>query len=182
MYTGGKITEVEIGGCKFYIRQFDPFRAISVLGDLQRVIAPVLGSIAGSIKKNGIEGDLADLSVIAGAMEEVFAALPAQLDGDKLQGLSKKLLQTDFIGVSVDGSKPVMLDAGKINEVFTGKPYDMLRLMYEVAKANYADFSMLSNIPVGLRVAFGETKSKFQANLTNLFNPKPSSGEPSTQE
>lgn len=181
MYTGGKITEVEIGGNVFYIRQFDPFRAIGVLGELQKVISPILGGLAGAVSKNGIDKDIADLSVVAGALQEIFESLPEHLDGDKLQSLSKKLLNKDFIGVSVGGEgKPVMLDAGAINEVFTGCPYDMLRLMYEVAKANYADFSMLSNIPGGLQGVFGEMKSKFLGNLQKNLNQKSSSGEPLT--
>lgn len=177
MYAGGKITETEISGNRFYIRQFDPFRALAVLGELQKVIAPLLGGIAGSVKKSGVDKDMADISVIAGALEEIMSALPRHMDGEKLQNLSKKLLQADFIGVSIDGqNKPVALDAGMINEVFTGKPYDMLRLMYEVAKANYADFSLPSSIPAGLRVAFGEAKQKFQVNLVNLFSPSSLSG------
>lgn len=182
-YTGGKITEVEIGGNIFYIRQFDPFQALKVLGELQKLITPILGGVAGAISKNGVDKDITDIRIVAAALQDVFNALPDQLDGEKLHALSKKLLNAEFIGVMIDGEgQPVKLSTDRINDVFTGNPYDMLRLMFEVAKANYADFSMLSNIPLGLRGAFGEIKSKFLENLRKTSAPKSASGAQLTVE
>ena len=45
MWTGGKFTEVKIGDDVFTVRQFPPFYAIRVLGELQKIITPALGGV-----------------------------------------------------------------------------------------------------------------------------------------
>ena len=93
------------------------------------------------------------------------------IDGDVMEHVLRLVLDENYISVSTNGSKNNLayLTEEKVNEVFEGKPIDMIMLAVEVVKVNYLDFTMLSSIPTGFLKTLGTMKSAFQENLqTNL--------------
>ena len=84
-----------------------------------------------------------------------------------LQRAMNLLLDKNYVAVEVtanNGTKTfTQLDEGLINEIFTGRTFDLLALMVEVFKINFLDFSKLSSLPSGVREAFGEIKLPFRA-------------------
>ena len=77
------------------------------------------------------------------------------------------ILDENYVAVEVtadNGTKTfTRLNEGLINEIFTGRTFDLLVLMIEVFKINFLDFSKLSSLPTGVREVFGEIKLPFQA-------------------
>jgi hypothetical protein len=93
------------------------------------------------------------------------------IDGDVIEHVLRLVLDENYISVSTNGSKNNLayLTEEKVNEVFEGKPIDMIMLAVEVVKVNYLDFTMLSSIPTGFLKTLGTMKSSFQESLqTNL--------------
>ena len=135
MWDGGKFTKYQQGEYTFTIRQFAPFKAIKVLGDLQKIISPALSGALSGLKKTP-EADT---------------------------NLYKNYVSVEV--VDKNGTKNfTQLDEGLINEIFTGRTFDLLALMVKVFQVNFMDFSKLSSIPSGVREVFGEIKSPFQEN------------------
>ena len=50
MFDGGKITKWRQGDYEFSIRQMNPFHAMKVLGDLQKILLPVIGGEVKGLK------------------------------------------------------------------------------------------------------------------------------------
>lgn len=164
-----KPVEYKQGKTVFYIHRFPPFMAMRVLGELNKVIAPVLGGAA-----KGLEGaDMGcgnGLGAIAPVLGDALKNLML-IDGDVMEHVLRLVLDENYISVSTNGSKNNLayLTEEKVNEVFEGKPIDMIMLAVEVVKVNYLDFTMLSSIPTGFLKTLGTMKSTFQESLqTNL--------------
>ncbi len=154
--------EVRLGNSVFYIHQFPVFYAMHVLGELQKVIVPVLGGAIKGAKGANMDADVNDLSVLVDVAGDAIASLPMHLNGDSLEKLSKMLLDPTYVAISVDGrQKAIRLSEQVLDEVFTGRPIDMLVLMFQVVKVNFMDFQKLSSVPIGFRTAFGEITKKF---------------------
>lgn len=166
MWDGGKFTKFQQGEYTFTIRQFAPFRAIKVLGDLQKIISPALSGALSGLKKTP-EADTNNFLSLAPILSDALEKLAYSLDGDKLQNAMEILLDKNYVSVEVvakNGTKNfTQLDEGLINEIFTGRTFDLLALMVEVFRVNFMDFSKLSSIPSGVREVFGEIKSPFRA-------------------
>ncbi|WP_303997715.1 phage tail assembly chaperone [Megamonas hypermegale] len=167
MWDGGKFTKFQQGEYIFSIRQFAPFKAIKVLGELQKIIGPALaGALTGL--KNAPNADTNNFLSLAPVVSDALEKLAYNLDGDKLQNAMELLLDKNYVAVEVvakNGTKNfTQLDEGLINEIFTGRTFDLLALMVEVFRVNFMDFSKLSSIPSGVREVFGEIKSPFQGN------------------
>ena len=163
-----KPSEYRQGDTLFMIRQFPPFEAMRVLGELQKVLAPLLG---GAAKGANIDADIRSVSAWAGILGNAITELPKHLDGEKFEALSRMLLRTDYVSVSQDGTKKnlIKLSETVIDEVFEGRPFDMIALMIAVVKVNYLDFSRLSSVPTGVREAFSGVMNQFQeTHQTNL--------------
>ena len=166
MYSGGEIKEYKQGEYTFNIRQFEPFYAIKVLGELQKVIAPVLDGAIGGLKKPDVTDETTpDLGVLATIASGSFMSLALYLSGDELLRISKLLLDPEYV-YSV------------ANEVFSGRPFDMIALMVKVVTVNYLDFSKLSSLPAGVRETLGGLKLMFRDVSNEILNPPSLSGEP----
>ena len=89
------------------------------------------------------------------------------IDGDVMEHVLRLVLDENYISVSTNGSKNNLayLTEEKVNEVFEGKPIDMIMLAVEVVKVNYLDFTMLSSVPTGFLKTLGMMKSAFQESL-----------------
>lgn len=162
-----KPTEYRMGESLFMIRPFEPFEAIHVLGELKKVLAPVIGGAAKGFSENALDMDVRDVRVWADIIAGVLDNLGTCMTGEQMENLARQLLRPDYIGFSPDGTerKLVKLTEDMIDEYFTGRPIDLIILMIQVVKVNYLDFSKLSGVPTGLTQVFGEITSAFRENF-----------------
>lgn len=159
-----KPAEVKIGKAVFYVHRFPPFRAIRILGELQKVIAPLLGGAAKGVKGVDADKEIKSFAVLGNILGDALLQLPDKLDGDKLEHLAQLLLDPEYIAVSQDGEEsPIRLSESEVNNIFAGRIIDMIVLMVQIVKVNYLDFSRLSSVPTGIRAALGEMSRSFQA-------------------
>lgn len=141
--------EYKMGESTFYIHIFPPLTAMKILGEVQKALAPILGGIAKEVTSKS-DAQVDSLALIGSALGEALIRMPEHLDGERLEKLCKLLLNGEYIGVSVDGLKtPEKLSESTLNEVFTGRPFDMIALMYKVFEVNFLDFSKLSSVKIG---------------------------------
>ena len=84
MWDGGKFTKFKQGEYVFSIRQFAPFKAIKVLGDLQKIITPALAGALTGLQK-APEADTNNWLSLAPVISDALYQIATGLDGDKLQ-------------------------------------------------------------------------------------------------
>jgi hypothetical protein len=129
--------EVRIGTSAFHIRKYEPFRALKILGDLQkRFIAPFLSVLDG--KEAGTEA-----AVTAGVMAGVERVL-RDMDGDQLVAVAIKLLdvdeqglrRSDYVSVTAPGEETRKLDASAITTLLPDVA-DLIELCVAVAMTNF---------------------------------------------
>lgn len=146
----------------FYIHRFPPFTAMKVLGEVQKVIAPILGGAAKGAKNTNVDGS--DMELVGGLVGDALLELPSKLDGNKMESMARLLLNPDYVAVCKAGeSKPVRLSEQVVDEVFIGRPVDMIILMGVVLKINFLDFTRLSGLPTGVRQVLDGVMKRFQA-------------------
>ena len=159
MFNGGQITEFEQNGNVFYIRPVEPFTSLKLLGDLQKLVSPVIGNVISSFSDtNNADIGAIDKSIDMGAVEKAFAALAEHVDGEKLEKMCVRILDKNYVSVSIDGGETVRLGQAQVNELFTGNVSDMLLLIVEVLKVNYGDFMNLFGNLTGKVGALKRTK------------------------
>ena len=157
MFGGGKITKWKQGDFEFSIRQMNPFTAMKVLGDLQKLIIPALGGAAAGLNDSSENAEV--VSAIGGAL----ASIADNVDGDKLEQACKLLLNVDYIAVKEKGAKDfAYVSEEGLEAIFTGRPWDMLALCYKVFEVNFLDFSKSSSVPIGVQKALSDIKTMFQ--------------------
>ena len=172
-----KRTEIKLGADTFFVQQFPPFEGLRVMGELQKIILPALGgaAVGTSNSNNFLEGLSGGLMLLA-----------ENLDGDKLEQLSKMLLRPDYIAVDVgstgDRKNYRRLDESTIDTLFTGRYLDLVILMIKVAEVNFLDFRKLCGIPAGFAQGIDEIKSIFRANFAESLREKQLSTAQSTEE
>lgn len=120
----------------FHVQCFDPFTALRVLGDLQRVLAPIVGSMVGSANATNVE----TINILSKSISNICKGLHDYVDGDTLVKLVEMLVREDYISVSIEGGSPKRLSKDLVNLVFNGNPAGVLELAYEVVKVNYGGF------------------------------------------
>ena len=126
-------------GYDYTVRPFEPFKAVEVLGELQKILGPAIGGV--------MDGN-------------ALVMIAQNVDGEKLQRAIKMLLDEDYVAVSPHGKKDfAKLTEYVIDDVFTGKTLALLTVAVKVFNANYEDFSMLSNALIGALEALGEKTS-----------------------
>jgi len=136
--------DVEINGYEFHIFPFSAFKAANLSGELFSVVGPALGGIA-EISGKGLDKDI-DFTA--------FNALFNALDGDKVEGLLRRLLIANRnISVDLNGERKWL--TGEIADtLFCGAMLSMYKLAFEVIKLNYGDFFG------GLGTLFGAREEK----------------------
>lgn len=119
-------------GNKFYIRRYDAFNSLKILGDVQkRFLAPLVAVFeAVDSRKDAKNGE----DHFVNAVE----AMSQQLDGDALVDLARKVLNPEFVTVVIDNGEPQKLDEGSLN-LATDGIFDIITLITEVLKHNYAE-------------------------------------------
>ena len=98
MFDGCIITKWKQGDFEFSIRQMNPFKAMKVLGDLQKLIIPALGGAAAGLNDSSENAEV--VSAIGGAL----ANIAETVDGDKLEQACKLLLNTEYIAIKEKGA------------------------------------------------------------------------------
>lgn len=166
IYQGGETKKWDQGQYTFAIRQFPPFHAMKVLGELQKVLAPALGGAIGGIKPETLDQDTNNVIFIGNTVADALNGLARSMDGDTLEKVSAMLLDPDYVSVAPLHTKDFQqLDESAVNEVYSGRIFDMIVLMVQVFKINYLDFSKLSSVPTGVIGTLRGLKQSFQANV-----------------
>ena len=119
-------------GSIFYIRRYDAFLSMRVLGDVQKRF---LGPFA--LFMDTVNADLSQ-EIKDKRTQEAIAKLSSSLDGEVLVDISKKILNPEFVSVSIDGGPPAKLDEGSLN-LATDSIFDVVSLIFEVLKVNYEE-------------------------------------------
>lgn len=146
-YDGGEVTIWNQGDFDFSIRRFNPFLAMRVLGELQKLLVPAIGGAL-----NNADEEMDDVAALGGAVGGALMKLAEVVDGDKMEKAARLLLDGQYIAVSETGKKDFQrLDDGTVAAVFTGRPFDLLALCGKIFAVNFMDFSTSSSVPTGVR-------------------------------
>lgn len=132
----------KIGANTFYVRAFPPLQGLKLYGDLQKAITATL---KGGLTSNGEMEDMKE--ALLGAQINVGAIL-AQLgesfNGEVLAQFSERLLDAEYVSVKIKGEEEaIMLTEDVINELFTGKLVELLKLEKFIIEVNFGDFFAL---------------------------------------
>jgi len=124
-----KRTEVVLdNGNKFFIRRYDAFLSLRILGEVQRrFLAPFAAIMDARSNANGTDNE-------ANAIDR----LSRSLDGDSLVDLARKVLNPDFVSVMIDDDPPERIDEGLLNRA-TDNVYDVVFIIYKVLEINYRE-------------------------------------------
>lgn len=138
----GSREQVTIGENTFYIQNYDPFTAIKVLGDLQKVASPLIAEMTegftGGKSKDIMDVDLQSAEVMMRGLKAICMSMHKYLDGDTLLRVLKMLLDSKMIAVDYNG-RPTALNENVVTAVFNGDLMGMLELAYHVIRINFAD-------------------------------------------
>lgn len=138
--------EYEIGEYTCYIRRFEPFYALEILGDLQkRFVKPFLSVVDG--KEGGSEEENRAKLMIA------LTNLAGEIDGKELRRLATVLVDPNYISIAGMGENPAKLDANEaLRRGLT--PADLLLLCWAVVSYNFAEVLARFASPTGPAGAF----------------------------
>jgi hypothetical protein len=115
----------------FWIRRYEPFLALEILGDLQtKFLGPLVMFLEGNDASNDDETRMK--SVVDG-----IEKLSKTLNGKELVTLSKTLLNGEYISISLDNEPPEKLTENLLNRAIDDVG-EMVELIIEVIKENYA--------------------------------------------
>lgn len=128
----------KIGANTFYVRAFPPLQGLKLYGDLQRAVTSALKD---GLTPNGETEDMKE--ALLGAQINVgaiIAQLGESFNGEVLAQFSERLLDAEYVSVKIKGEEAIMLTEDVINELFTGKLVDMLKLEKFIIEVNFGDF------------------------------------------
>nr|DAG38573.1 MAG TPA: tail assembly chaperone protein [Caudoviricetes sp.] len=132
----------KIGANTFYVRAFPPLQGLKLYGDLQKAITAAL---KGGLTSNGETEDMKE--ALLGAqinIGAILAQLGESFNGEVLAQFSERLLDAEYVSVKIKGEEEaIMLTEDVINELFTGKLVDMLKLEKFIIEVNFGDFFAL---------------------------------------
>ncbi len=132
----------KIGANTFYVRAFPPLQGLKLYGDLQKAITAALkGGLTSNGETENMKEALLGAQINIGA---ILAQLGESFNGEVLAQFSERLLDAEYISVKIKGEEEaVMLTEDVINELFTGKLVDMLKLEKFIIEVNFGDFFAL---------------------------------------
>lgn len=163
---------IVVGDNTFYVRPFAAFTAANVLGQLTKIVTPIIGGLlpivsgVGTKDESGNEKRLFDIDVKEAA--SAIAEAVSSISGDKLEMLLRQLLITHQ-NVSFDDpntGKTVRLTEELANEVFCGDTQDMFILAFEVAKLNFSGF--FEKLASQFGSAFAPPMNQAAASMTSM--------------
>lgn len=132
----------KIGANTFYVRAFPPLQGLKLYGDLQKAITVALkGGLTSNGETENMKEALLGAQINIGA---ILAQLGESFNGEVLEQFSERLLDAEYISVKIKGEEEaVMLTEDVINELFTGKLVELLKLEKFIIEVNFGDFFAL---------------------------------------
>src|SRR6516165_6016342 len=115
-------------GNKFYIRRYDAFLSLRMLGEVQKRFLTPFSAIM----------EARDANANSTAFNDAVDRISKSLDGDALVDLAKKVLNPDFVSVSIDNDEAQKLDEGALN-MATDSIFDVISVIVEVLRYNYTE-------------------------------------------
>lgn len=132
----------KIGANIFYVRALPPLQGLKLYGDLQKAITAAL---KGGLTSNGETEDMKE--ALLGAqinIGAILAQLGESFNGEVLAQFSERLLDAEYVSVKIKGEEEaIMLTEDVINELFTGKLVELLKLEKFIIEVNFGDFFAL---------------------------------------
>lgn len=129
----GKVKNLELGDVTFYIHRMDAFEAMEVFGDLQQMFA---GPLTTLLEAKGAKSDEEGMQAVMHGIE----SLSARLDGKQLMRVCDLLLfKPECVTFSAQGREPSRLTSDNKGMALDSMA-DIVALVVEVLKHNYADF------------------------------------------
>lgn len=132
----------KIGANTFYVRALPPFQGLKLYGDLQKAITAAL---KGGLTSDGGTEDMKE--ALLGAqinIGAILAQLGESFNGEVLAQFSERLLDAEYVSVKIKGEEEaIMLTEDVINELFTGKLVELLKLEKFIIEVNFGDFFAL---------------------------------------
>ena len=160
-------TSFTLGEDTFFVQLIPPKESIKAWTEVQKILLPALSGAMEGMNISAENEKEKWVNVVASA----FQTLPYTLDADKVEKLYSYLLNPDYIAVQRKEDKtPIRLSEDIIDEIFTGRTFDLFVLMAKIVQVNYLDFSMLCGVPIGFRQTAEEIKSKITESLANDSN------------
>ena len=132
----------KIGANTFYVRAFPPLQGLKLYGDLQKAITAALkGGLTSNGETEDIKEALLGAQINVGA---ILAQLGESFNGEVLAQVSERLLDAEYVSVKIKGEEEaIMLTEDVINELFTGKLVELLKLEKFIIEVNFGDFFAL---------------------------------------
>ena len=155
----------QLGEDTFFVQLIPPKESIKAWTEIQKILFPaVSGAMEGAKLEHETEQDKW-LNIVASALQ----TLPFTLDADKMEKLYAYLLNPEYVAVQRKTDKtPIRLSEDIVDEIFTGRTFDLFFLMAKVVQINYMDFTMLSNLPIGFRTNAEQIKEKIMESLESI--------------
>lgn len=137
-----EIKNRKIGANTFYVRAFPPLQGLKLYGDLQKAITAALkGGLTSNGETENMKEALLGAQINIGA---ILAQLGESFNGEVLAQFSERLLDAEYISVKIKSEEEaVMLTEDVINELFTGKLVELLKLEKFIIEVNFGDFFAL---------------------------------------
>lgn len=132
----------KIGANTFYVRAFPPLQGLKLYGDLQKAITAALkGGLTSDSETEDMKEVLLGAQINIGA---ILAQLGESFNGEVLAQFSERLLDAEYVSVKIKGEEEaIMLTEDVINELFTGKLVELLKLEKFIIEVNFGDFFAL---------------------------------------
>lgn len=157
----------QLGEDTFFVQLIPPKESIKAWTEVQKVLLPALSGAMEGMNISAEDEKEKWVNVVASA----FQTLPYTLDADKVEKLYSYLLNPEYVAVQRKEDKtPIRLTEDLIDEIFTGRTFDLFFLMAKVVQINYLDFSRLCGLPIGFRQAVEQLKEKITESLANDSN------------
>ena len=157
----------QLGEDVFFIQLIPPKESLKAWTEVQKIILPAISGALEGVNLNAENENDKWLNVVASA----FQTLPYTLDADKMERLYSYLLNPEYIAVQRKEDKsPIRLTEDIVDEIFTGRTFDLFFLMAKIVQINYLDFTKLSSVPIGIRQGIENLQSKISASLESSSN------------
>nr|DAL03281.1 MAG TPA: tail assembly chaperone protein [Caudoviricetes sp.] len=132
----------KIGANTFYVRAFPPLQGLKLYGDLQKAITAALkGGLTSDGETENVKEALLGAQINIGA---ILAQLGESFNGEVLAQFSERLLDAEYVSVKIKGEEEaIMLTEDVMNELFTGKLVELLKLEKFIIEVNFGDFFAL---------------------------------------
>jgi hypothetical protein len=126
-------------GNKFFIRRYDAFLSLKILGEVQkRFLAPFTAIMEAREQKDNTE-----------AFSSAVERISKSLDGDSLVDLAKRVLNPEYISVIIENQQPEKLEESALNRA-TDNVFDVVSLIIEVLRYNYTELFTRGKTLIGV--------------------------------